>query len=123
MEFAKNAPHPPIIVPLQIPAEEFEKLRRIIAARAYGASVKELLELTELGFPKRTLQRRLDQLVSEKHLEPQGEGRARRYVVPKEEPLPRSFVVREDPPVFKVRHDWLSTEALDIRTPSGIRPA
>ncbi len=103
-------------MPLQIPAQEFEKLRRIIAARAYGASVKELLEISELGFPKRTLQRRLDQLVSDKRLEPRGEGRARRYIVPKEEPLPTSFVVREDPPAFKIRHDWLSTQALDIRT-------
>ncbi|MEO5712791.1 MAG: Fic family protein [Luteolibacter sp.] len=103
-------------MPLHIPALEFEKLRRIIAGRAFGASVKELLELSELGFPKRTLQRRLDQLVSEKRLEPRGEGRARRYVVPKEEPFPVSSVVREDPPAFKVRHDWLSTEALDIRS-------
>jgi len=105
----------PEIVPLQIPAQEFDKLRRIIAARAYGASVKELLELPELRFPKRTLQRRLDQLVSEKQLEPRGEGRARRYVVPKEKPFPVSSVVREDPPAFKVKHDWLTTEALDIR--------
>ena len=103
-------------MPLQIPAQEFEKLRRIIAARSSGASVKELLEISELGFPKRTLQRRLDQLVSEKRLEPRGEGRARRYVVPKEEPFYSSSVVREDPPAFKVRHDWLSAEALEIRT-------
>jgi Fic family protein len=103
-------------VPLQIPVHEFEKIRRIIAARTYGASVKELLEFPELGFPKRTLQRRLDQLVSDKRLEARGEGRARRYVVRKEESFPMSSVVREDPPAFKARHDWLSAEALDIRT-------
>ncbi|MEO7099816.1 MAG: Fic family protein [Luteolibacter sp.] len=102
-------------MPLQIPAQEFEKLRRIIAARESGASVKELLEISDLGYPKRTLQRRLDQLVSEKRLEPKGEGRARRYLVPTEMPFSNSSVVREDPPVFKIRHDWLSPEALEIR--------
>jgi Fic family protein len=103
-------------VPLQISIHEIEKLRCIIAARPRGASVKELLEIPELGFPKRTLQRRLDQLVSENKLNPRGEGRARRYLAPKEEPLFNSSVVREDPSVFKARHDWLSTEALDIRS-------
>jgi Fic family protein len=108
-------PFPLKIVPLQIPTEEFEKLRRIIAARPSGASVKELLAFSELGFPKRTLQRRLDQLVSAKKLKPQGEGRARRYLVLEEEHFRDSSVVREDPPVFKARHEWLSNDALDIR--------
>ena len=108
-------------MPLQIPAQEFDKLLRIIASRGAGASVKELLELTELGFPKRTLQRRLDQLVMEKRLVPKGEGRARRYLVARKEELPGSeyspmgSVVREEPPVYKSRHDWLSAEALEIR--------
>lgn len=103
-------------MPLQIPAQEFEKLRRLIAARPSGASVKELLELSELDFPKRTLQRRLDQLVSEKRLEPVGEGRARRYLVPKEDHFPITSMVREDPPVHPNRHDWLSAEAMEIRS-------
>ncbi|MES2921236.1 MAG: Fic family protein [Verrucomicrobiota bacterium] len=104
------------IVPLQIPVQEFDDLLRIIAARVYGASVKELLENTELGFPKRTLQRRLDQLVSEKRLEAQGQGRARRYIAPRQNHFPMTAsVVREDPPVYKIRHDWLSPEALEIR--------
>ena len=102
-------------MPLQIPDQEFTELLRIIAARPSGASVKELMENSEIGFPKRTLQRRLDQLVSEKRLEPQGEGRARRYRVAEQPVFPNSPVVREDPPIFRVRHDWLSQEALDIR--------
>jgi Fic family protein len=103
-------------VPLQIPVQEFNDLLRIIAARVYGASVKELLENSELGFPKRTLQRRLDQLVSEKRLEARGQGRARRYIAPRSDHFPlTASVVREDPPVYKIRHDWLSPEALDIR--------
>ena len=92
-----------------------DHLLRIIAARPSGASVKELLENSELGFPKRTLQRRLDQLVSEKRLEPKGQGRARRYLVPAQDHFPTSSVVREEPPVYKTRLDWLSPAAREIR--------
>lgn len=102
-------------MPLQIPVQEFDDLLRIIAARVYGASVKDLLANSELGFPKRTLQRRLDQLVSEKRLEPRGQGRARRYFVPRHDLFPMTSMVREDPPVYKIRHDWLSPAALEVR--------
>ncbi|MGL4402071.1 MAG: hypothetical protein ACRCXD_19615, partial [Luteolibacter sp.] len=102
-------------MPLQIPDEDFDKLHRIIAARTFGASVKELLENPELGFPKRTLQRRLDQMVSERRLEPGGQGRARRYLVPAQDRFPRTSVVMEDPPVYHTRLDWLSPAALEIR--------
>lgn len=102
-------------MPLQVPTQELDHLLRIIAARMNGASVKELLENNELEYPKRTLQRRLDQLVSENRLEPQGQGRARRYVSPHYDSFPMTSMVREEPPVYKIRHDWLSPEALDIR--------
>ena len=103
------------IMPLQVSEHELDHLLRIIGTGYSGASVKELLETPELGFPKRTLQRRLDQLVSEKRLEPKGQGRARRYLVPRHEYLPMTSMLREEPPVYKIRHDWLSPEALDIR--------
>ncbi len=102
-------------MPLQIPEREFTDLLRIISVRHFGASVKELMGISRLGFPKRTLQRRLDQLVSEKRLEPRGNGRARRYLVPIEEALPFSSVVREEPTYAQVGHDWLSPAAMEIR--------
>ena len=102
-------------MPLKIPDQEFVTLLRIIAARVYGASVKDLMGNPTLGFPKRTLQRRLDQLVSERRIVPKGEGRARRYLVPEEDHLPGSFMLREDTPVYKIKHEWLSDEALAIR--------
>jgi Fic family protein len=102
-------------VPLQIPDLEFERLHRIIAARPSGASVKELLASPELGFPKRTLQRRLDQLVSDKRLEPRGQGRARRYLARIQENASMSSMLREEPTVYSTRLDWLSSAALDIR--------
>ncbi|NQX01060.1 Fic family protein [bacterium] len=103
------------IVPLQIPEHEFAQLYRIIATRPSGASVKELLANSELIFPKRTLQRRLDHLVSQRRLEPRGQGRGRRYHAADYDPYPMSSVVREEPPVYRPRHDWLSPEAQEIR--------
>jgi Fic family protein len=102
-------------MPLQIPAQELDQLLRIIAGRSSGASVKELMAIPALQFPKRTLQRRLDQLVSEKRLEPSGQGRARRYLVRREEPVVENWHLREDPVVYKTGNDWLSPQAIEIR--------
>lgn len=102
-------------MPLQIPPHELDQLLRIIAARPSGAAVKDLLAMPQLRYPKRTLQRRLDQLVSEKRLEPGGQGRARRYRVPWEEPAPMTSMVREDAPVYRTGREWMSAEAQKIR--------
>ncbi len=102
-------------MPLQIPAQELDHLQRIIRARPLGASLKELLAIPELGFPKRTLQRRLDQLVSADRLAPKGQGRARRYLAREQDHFPMTSRVREEPPVYKTRNDWLSPPAREIR--------
>lgn len=73
-------------MPLLIPTHELDRLSCIIAARPTGASVKKPLAPHELDFPKRTLQRRIDQLVSGKRIVPRGQGRARRYL-----PYPQPF--------------------------------
>ena len=69
----------------------------------------------DLGFPRRTLQRRLEKLVLERRLEPKGEGRARRYLIPEEDRFPMRSMVREDPPVYPAQPDWLSYEGREIR--------
>ncbi len=102
-------------MPLKIPDSEFEKLLRIIKAKVNGASVQDLMNHGGLGFSKRTLQRRLDQLVSERRLEPKGQGRARHYLNQNEDPFPMTSMVREDPPVYDAQPDWLSYEAREIR--------
>lgn len=102
-------------MPLQIPTHELDQLFYIIASKPSGASVKELLAHHELDFPKRTLQRRIDQLVSERRIDPRGQGRSRRYVGrPEEIPFPNSML-REEPAVYRVGHDWMSPEALELR--------
>jgi hypothetical protein len=81
--------------------------------------VKELLALPSLEFPKRTLQRRLDQLVSQGDLQPVGEGRSRRYVSTVKRFVPDSVssgMVREEPPAYGGGHEWLSAESLQLRT-------
>ncbi len=115
---ATKATKPQIIVPRQIPVLELTELHRLIQTRVNGASVKELLALPSPAFPKRTLQRRLDQLVSQGDLQPVGEGRARRYVsVVKPFTLGTmpSAMLREEPPVLGGGHEWLSAESLQLR--------
>ncbi len=111
----KNVPLKIEIMPLQIPAHELDNLHRIIAARVSGASVKELLEVPELQYPKRTLQRRLDQLVSDGRLETSGQGRAHRYLATREDHFEEPSMVREEPVVYRTKADELSTVAGEIR--------
>jgi Fic family protein len=99
-------------MPLEVPSDELDTLLEIIKRRYNGASIGELVGNPELGLPKRTLQRRLDRLVKDKKIAPQGEGRARRYrAIFQEWPREPSIVLREEPET-----DGLSTAAREIRT-------
>lgn len=113
-------------MPKESLSHEQETLLRIIRLRALGASVKELLASPHLHLPKRTLQRRLDQLVHEGQLKPVGEGRARRYLANAPEGYQEDFseptaVVREEEPSVAPGSSWLSPEgrrlSLEIRQP------
>jgi len=101
-------------MPLQISEQEYESIIRIVARMYSGASVKQLLESPEIDFPRRTLQRRLDQLVMDGRLEPMGQGRSRRYRVPPYEPEIKSLMLREEPNPMS-RSEWLSREGGEIR--------
>lgn len=104
-------------MPLQIPEQEFDRLFHIVGGNLYGVTVAELLDNPGLNYPKRTLQRRLDQLVSDGRVRPVGNARARRYFAVKKTRISWSepSVVREDPTEYRVRPDWLSTKAQEIR--------
>jgi len=100
-------------MPLQIPNDEFTLLLKVVARFPSGAPVSALLAASELGFPKRTLQRRLDRLVQEKRLEIVGRGRACRYrSAGRENP---SMMLAEEPAEFRVSKSWLSPEARVLR--------
>lgn len=130
------------IMPQQVPSEELGQLVRIIEASPDGRAVGELLALPAFGIKKRTLQRRLDQLVGEGRILPQGEGRGRRYLAAGNnsgarvtyktadaDDRFRGSMLREEPG----DHAWLSAEARNIRavveqprarrTPVGYRGA
>ncbi|MEI8310666.1 MAG: Fic family protein [Verrucomicrobiota bacterium] len=110
-------------MPFQIPSEDFEEVRRVVARFSAGASVGDLLREPEMTFPKRTLQRRLEQLVAGGRLVEVGKGRARRYRVPAESGTLAG----------SGEAGWLSAESVKIReavrqpvsrrTPVGYRKA
>ena len=100
-------------MPLKISKEEFDSILQAIARHPAGASISELMETPELThFKKRTLQRRLDQLIDEKRLNPRGEGRGRRYVIRE---TPERTSETEKPSLSTTDRDWLSPEAREIR--------
>ncbi len=107
----------PKIMPLQVPEQEFDRLLQFIEKQSSGVSVAELLANPGIDYPKRTLQRRLDQLISDGRIRPAGMARARRYfAVAKAKPAwQESSFVREEPTAYWAGQDWLSTEAQEIR--------
>ncbi|RYD20783.1 MAG: Fic family protein [Verrucomicrobiaceae bacterium] len=99
-----------------LPQREEDHILEVISRFPGGASVADLLPAFSATFSKRTLQRRLDHLVSERSISPKGEGRARRYVL-----AYRSPVVSEPAPEYPRRgatsaHEWLSGEGAELRT-------
>ena len=97
-------------MPPQITSKEFETLLQVVARFPSGAAMKDLLEAHDLQFPKRTLQRRLEQLVLEQRLVKAGRGRALRYLLPAASRLAQDKTLE-----VSVDQDWLSPEALEIR--------
>lgn len=100
-----------------------------VMARFCGAiAIRELLEEPELiGIAKRTLQRRLDNLVQEGLVKTTGAGRGFKYLLPKKEisyripePNPKN-IVAEPEGVYRIperdepKGDWLSPAAKELR--------
>ena len=117
--------------PLIMPKPELDTIVESIGNRVDGASVGELFG--QLEIKKRTLQRRLDQLVRDGRIVPRGEGRGRRYLVPETADLSwqapadiaysvekswqdEQIRVRETRADGETVPDWLSAEALEIRS-------
>lgn len=67
-------------MPRNVPEQELVLVEGLIARQPEGMSVGELLAMPRITMPKRTVQRRLTQLIDEKRIIPVGEGRGRRYV-------------------------------------------
>ena len=67
-------------MPRIIPAEELHAVQKTVAANGNGAGIDQLLDALP-AMPRRTLQRRLAELVKSGRLLTEGQGRARRYRV------------------------------------------
>jgi len=96
-------------MPPQVPSSNLEAVLRAVSRFPGDASVGKLLAAARLNLSKRTLQRRLDELVAQGRLVPTGEGRARRYLLPPSEAPPPESELRVDRP------DWLSPKAAEVR--------
>lgn len=99
-------------MPRNVPEQELLLVEQLVAARPEGLSVGELLLRSEIKLPKRTLQRRLEQLVDEERIKAVGEGRARRYqkVDAREDSLIGKSTLREP----GRGEDWISPEGAEI---------
>ncbi|HSP44126.1 MAG TPA: Fic family protein [Luteolibacter sp.] len=118
-------------MPKIAPFSQLDDIVRAVELFPLGVAVSTLLERPELQFSKRTLQRRLEQLVHEGRLAAIGRARARRYTalasVAAEE-----HVLREEPAQYAVRRDWLTPAGREVqalvsrslieRSPVGYRP-
>ena len=98
-------------MPLQIPEEEIDTILEVVGRYPEGASISDLMEAPELDFARRTLTRRLRQLVDEGRLMAEGVRRGRRYYLPK----PEETLSSTDIKVPADKDDWLSPEAKGIR--------
>ena len=101
-------------MPHLIPEAQYNAILQAVEKFPMGASVSTLLSLPEIHLPKRTLQRRLDQLVGEDRLSAIGRARSRRYTVLSsmaESPL----MLREEPAQYATRLAWLSPAGREVR--------
>lgn len=68
-------------MPKQITADELDQIVTAIVQFPEGAGIEALVKNGRIKLPRRTLQRRLAQLVKEKRISTEGEGRALKYRV------------------------------------------
>jgi len=67
-------------MPKDIPQNELDAVLRAVDQFTEGASVKDISAIMEKLLPRRTLQRRLRQLVAQKKLILKGKGRGSKYI-------------------------------------------
>lgn len=99
-------------MPLAIPSQDYQQVFAAVARHPDGIAIGKLLTDPRLGFSKRTLQRRLDDLVREGRLERVGKARALRYRAVDEPPA--TPMLREEPATYGDK-PWLSREAREVR--------
>ncbi len=111
-------------MPKKVSTQELDELKNIIEKAPTGISVSELLEMESVDYTRRTLQRRLEELLTKNLISSLGEGRGRRYHQVKSSintdlPVARyHYVLKEEPAKYGIiydKKDWLSDEAKEIK--------
>jgi len=97
---------------------QLDKIVRVVELFPLGVAVSTLLERPELTLPKRTLQRRLDDLVQAGRLAAIGRARARRYTA-LASVAASEHILREEPAQYATRRDWLSPEGKQVLAQVG----
>jgi len=80
-------------MPKKIDISELNELRTLISNRLEGASVGELMKLDSISNSRRTLQRRIEELLEKEEITSKGDGRGRRYYGKLN--VPRKFVPQQ----------------------------
>ncbi len=101
-------------MPRTHPYEPANTIVRVVEEFPMGVAVSVLLARPEIQLPKRTLQRRLDQLVREGRISTIGQARARRYTA-LASIAENSHILREEPAKYATRLDWLSPGGKEVR--------
>jgi Fic family protein len=109
-------------MPKHLPDAIVGTIKRVMARFPEGAPIRELLAQPELtGMAKRTLQRRLDELIRNGEINSQGAGRGFRYLLPAGTSFPAPTYLAEPAASYPVPHrdepegDWLSPAAKELR--------
>lgn len=103
-------------MPKQIPEPELNAIVTAVSRHPGGVGVEGIRESLPFTLPPRTLQRRLNRAEKCGWITSQGGGKGKRYfpvLAPKQE-LPTAPVF--DSRLATINQDWLSTEALEIRS-------
>ncbi len=90
-------------MPTRVSQEELDVILEVVGRYPDGASPADIMEAPELDLSRRTLARRLQLLLEEGRIVPVGEGRARRYVLPKREEEPSETAI-----IVPVQQRWLA---------------
>lgn len=101
-------------MPHWIPEGQHDTIIQAVERFPMGVPVSTLLTLPGIGLPKRTLQRRLDQLVKAGRLSALGRARSRRYTA-LASVAASTHVLREEPAKYATRLDWLSPAGREVR--------
>ncbi len=104
-----------------MPEKEYRVIKDSVGRLAGNAAVADLLALSEIGFSRRTLQRRLDELCQRGELIAEGAGRGRRYRVagvPVKDSAGVDFPIFVESEVVEYQAQptgWLSPEGRELR--------